>query len=497
MQFHNYNWEVVNEEDGSNLFKFTVFVDMAKNLPKKIFNVDFCVALEIKRGHMRYSPDARYREYSRKLLDKLVKDKNFLNQVVGQIHARGKILLKESIKISKADATKMSATGIQEAINRWLSSYQVLTDWGIVLVFIDMGTELLTTESTASIGSCIKSKDLNPIEVFSILSSPLYKTWIYQEGENLLRLAEKASEEKNLVKLIADQDKTALNNRFQEFYRLLEDHINKYAWVYYAYEGPAMNIKDVCARLVEIIKKGNITEEIKKYDAYLPELEKRQQKLRSKINLDTRTSKLVKIAQKAMLLKAERKDFMIQSFYLIEGLLKEICRRGKINWHQLHHLLPWEVKHFLEGKVKPSVLNDRYDHCVYFSDGDLITGKEAEDFAKLLESKIYEEAEIKGQCACIGYIKGIVKIINVASDMGKMNKGDVLVSVATTPEVVPAMKKAAAIVTDVGGIACHAAIVSRELGVPCVIGTKIATKVLKDGQLVEVDANRGVVKIIK
>ena len=63
--------------------------------------------------------------------------------------------------------------------------------------------------------------------------------------------------------------------------------------------------------------------------------------------------------------------------------------------------------------------------------------------------------------------------------------------------MMPALIKAAAIVTDEGGVTSHAAIVSRELGIPCVVGTKIATKVLKDGDLVEVDANNGIVKILK
>ena len=62
---------------------------------------------------------------------------------------------------------------------------------------------------------------------------------------------------------------------------------------------------------------------------------------------------------------------------------------------------------------------------------------------------------------------------------------------------IPIMKKAKAIITDEGGITCHAAIVSRELNIPCITGTKIATKVLKDGDMVEVDAERGIVKIIQ
>ena len=97
----------------------------------------------------------------------------------------------------------------------------------------------------------------------------------------------------------------------------------------------------------------------------------------------------------------------------------------------------------------------------------------------------------------MGHAKGRVKIVIRPSDMGKMNKGDILVSIATDPDIVSAMKKAAAIVTEQGGVTSHAAIVSRELGIPCVIGTKIATKVLHDGDLVEVDATKGIIKVLK
>jgi len=67
----------------------------------------------------------------------------------------------------------------------------------------------------------------------------------------------------------------------------------------------------------------------------------------------------------------------------------------------------------------------------------------------------------------------------------------------TQPEFLPAMKKASAIITDEGGLTCHAAIISRELGIPCIIGTKIATKVFKDGDIVEVDATRGIVTMLE
>jgi pyruvate,water dikinase len=105
--------------------------------------------------------------------------------------------------------------------------------------------------------------------------------------------------------------------------------------------------------------------------------------------------------------------------------------------------------------------------------------------------------ELLGTCACSGHAKGTVKIINEVREMNKMKKGNVMVSHTTFPNLVPAMKMASAIITEDGGMTCHAAIVARELGRPCITGIKIATKVLKDGDLVEIDADNGIVKIIK
>ena len=93
----------------------------------------------------------------------------------------------------------------------------------------------------------------------------------------------------------------------------------------------------------------------------------------------------------------------------------------------------------------------------------------------------------------MGQASGPVKIIHKPTEIDKIEKGDILVTEMTTPDYVPAMRKASAIVTDVGGRTCHAAIVSRELGIPCVVGTGTATSTLKIGQTVTVDGVKGMV----
>lgn len=103
------------------------------------------------------------------------------------------------------------------------------------------------------------------------------------------------------------------------------------------------------------------------------------------------------------------------------------------------------------------------------------------------------EVIIKGQAASTGMASGPVKIIHGPDEIDKILKGDVLVTEMTTPDFVPAMKRAVAIITDAGGRTCHAAIVSRELGIPCVVGSVTATTALKDGQIVSVDGKNGLV----
>ena len=125
----------------------------------------------------------------------------------------------------------------------------------------------------------------------------------------------------------------------------------------------------------------------------------------------------------------------------------------------------------------------------------LLTGTEYEQFIDLLVGA--DKSEIKGNIAFKGIAKGVVRIVFDPLNVKEFNEGDILVTGMTRPEFLPLMKKAGAFVTDAGGLLSHAAIVARELKKPCILATEIATKILKDGDFVEVDADKGIVKILK
>ncbi len=114
--------------------------------------------------------------------------------------------------------------------------------------------------------------------------------------------------------------------------------------------------------------------------------------------------------------------------------------------------------------------------------------------------------EFKGVVACKGVAKGNVRVVlaDYRADYRKfenqihaMQDGEILVTETTSPEFVPAMKKAAGVITNQGGLGSHAAIVSRELNVPCIVGTQNATDILKTGDFVELDAVNNVIKVLK
>ncbi|MEX0924681.1 MAG: PEP-utilizing enzyme [Candidatus Paceibacterota bacterium] len=120
----------------------------------------------------------------------------------------------------------------------------------------------------------------------------------------------------------------------------------------------------------------------------------------------------------------------------------------------------------------------------------------SEDKQNKEEERNEEVKEIKGQIANKGKVRGKVRVVLSPKECSKIEKGDILVATMSTPDFLSGMAKAAAFVTDIGGITSHAAIVSREMNKPCVIGTQHATQILKDGDEVEVDADEGVVRIL-
>lgn len=127
---------------------------------------------------------------------------------------------------------------------------------------------------------------------------------------------------------------------------------------------------------------------------------------------------------------------------------------------------------------------------------DVVSGADAHALAEATVHRVQDTKQIKGSIAFPGKVTGKVVIVTNPEGLSSLPSGSVLVTGMTRPNYIHLFKEAVAVVTDAGGVLSHAAITARELKIPTVIGTEVATKVLKDGDLIEVDADKGVVRII-
>ncbi|MDD5031770.1 MAG: PEP-utilizing enzyme [Patescibacteria group bacterium] len=287
----------------------------------------------------------------------------------------------------------------------------------------------------------------------------------------------------------------------------LDKLAKKYYWYSeYSYTEPVLDqkyFKKEIAKMsrAEAIEERNklLNEPIKNLRAFLKLiklLENPQLKLMARIMNDythIRTERIDEI-KKAMA--------QVRPFY--KKLASDLAKKSNRRWQYINavYLSSEEILSYLGDNIMPDfnkTLERITNNYIYYFDGvpHIISDRTAIKQILRLINKDGVRKKIQGMSAYPGKVSGKVRLILDKKDLTSLKKEEILIAKSTMPDYTPFMKLAGAIITDEGGITCHAAIVSRELGIPCVVGTKIATQVLRDGDKVEVDANKGTVKILK
>jgi len=209
-----------------------------------------------------------------------------------------------------------------------------------------------------------------------------------------------------------------------------------------------------------------------------------------------------KLQEEFVFYRTFRTERSYESLYYLERFLAALEETNGLGPHELSYCSKEELIHFLQSgeRVAPSLIEERRrDFAMLLHDGfvSVLTGQA---FLGWVNGRFAEsrprESQVRGLTAYRGLATGKARIIMNATDQDAVDKDDILIVPMTTPDYLPSMKKAAAFVTDEGGVICHAAIIAREMKKPCVIGTKKATSVFRNGDWVEVDGFTGVVRLV-
>jgi len=353
----------------------------------------------------------------------------------------------------------------------------------------------------------IKEKIILSADEKNIMTMPL-KPIVHQEQElELLKIVKLVKSDSNyiyLLKQILSADKIHRLKLYPKLLNSIEAYVKKYHWIRNSWADvyiiSAYEVVDQIQQI--IIGSRDVEAEIRKLNNYQRDLIRQKKLIAKKHHLSKWLVRMFTMFSLIALWRDERKVQMQQLHYYLQLIGTEIAKRSKISWEQIKVCDPLSISRI---PVKPK---DLIKYTKLLKNNKLMSwqGKTvrhfssqiSKKFVKVLEATFSTEmTEIRGLIACPGKVIGEVVVINKKSEFSKMKPGKILVTTMTRPDFMPLMRQAAAVVTDEGGITSHAAIISRELKIPCIIGTKVGTKVLHDGYQVEVNANHGVVLVLE
>ncbi len=355
-------------------------------------------------------------------------------------------------------------------LNFWLTGFlPELSNWG--------GERLLKNK-------ILDFDKFNFIEIFEALGAPEDLSFFQTEELAFMKI-KLLGKEKQLEKL--------------------KEHQQKYYWLRNSYGFTKVLDINFFKKELDKISKQDAEKKINEINNYVDKILQKKKDIIGKYNIN---EDIVKIARKlayCVWWQDFRKQFIFIDNHIISCFMKEISKRKDIQFKELCYYCSYEIIELLENNKRINT-KPRYNGFIMYyhenKDTSYLTGKKANDLVKpYLEVHVDKNLkEFKGLVVSKGkqnIVKGKARILLSPKNLDKMQKGDILVAPMTSPDYVIAMRKASAVVTDEGGMTSHAAIVSRELGLPCIVGTRIATKALKDGDLIEVDADKGVVRKLK
>lgn len=495
----NLNWKIIGEDFGCYPFPNFLYSTFVEHLTVKkvIGKAPNSVVCFYANNSVTYCilPDG-LAEVGRALLAKLKKEPNLGSETVQHIKEDSDKLNNFLDELLEVKLGEISDKELLSLYNNFSELYANLFVWGLFPGYLDFEEPLLSDE----IENILREKELKePLsKIFSILTTPIKNSFARENEIELLKLAIKIAQSKELNDALENdsQENAELNS-------LIKEHVKKYGWVNYNWSGPYLDEEYFREILRGLVKEKDLQQKLDDLLAVNKLTKEKQDQFYKELSLDKWELNLLKTARDLLYIKVYRKEIGFRANWLSDILAKEIAKRLNLTPKQVRFLMPKEVEEkFNDRGLSEEEINERLKFCVfanYLGEAEAFIGKKAKVLAdNIIQEKVSDIKEISGKVAYHGgKIKGAVKLIRTTEEMNKFCAGDILVSPATTPNLMSVIKKSSAIITDEGGITSHAAIVSRELGVPCVIGTKVATKVLKDGQLVEVDADKGIVNILK
>lgn len=496
------DWYIWGEWVGLTWFHSCYNEGLAFDLKKRSgFGLDY-FAVDLKNKTQRlFLSKSEWLDNGAKYLQKILKSPHILQRDLRTVAKAAQALFVFNNKLAKLDVNSLSYEQVTDLYDQSHKLHHELWSAGMVPNLLEFEQSQLSDylHQRAKISSSRKLSE----EMWQQLVVPLKLSWAQQEERDFLALTLEIERQRRLVLSKSLKRAAKELQKFPKLWQKLQKHYQKYRWVQYGWNGPATEFNYYLDRLARLVRQGNARQLLNKLKSDHRKSVLTQKAVLRQVRFSSKERSLLKMLQEILYLKTARVDAFYQGYFAMKPLLERISRELLLTFEQLRMMHGSEITSaLLSRSANKKLLQEMLRYSAYIKEGNnlkLYTGPAArKKISPILKALPKQKAvsEITGQIAYVGKVRGRARLVNSSAEMGKVKKGDIIVSYSTDPSLLPAMQKAAAFVTDMGGLTAHAAIVAREMKKPCIVGTKIASRIFKDGQLIEVDAEQGVVRKI-
>lgn len=441
-------------------------------------------------NHMIYWPAREYDKFEAEVINHLKEDDGWIEKYCQRELRKSKQLYLLGLKYKKVDWSKKSNAEMEKVLDSLLAQYRELAcPW-----YAQYPTDVYYEEAIeAQLAKYIPANHSDFRKLVLIFTDPCTETEVAEERWKLMKLAKKFKQQKEKLNKLSAAAKEDLTK-----------HLDKFAYINrgLATSKPYTE-RDMVKRIKEAWESKEDLNDLIAYSSPQKIIRDYHWAL-SQIKPKADFRKMITQARLHSYTRNRRVEAFFMADYGASFMYREIAKRSKFNPDWIMEVSAPEMYGALHGQSLPdkAEMHRRFEnYAMLVKDAKtrlIVDRQEIKKLEKKYIVKTNKVNEIQGRVACLGGIlRGRAKICLDKAVISKVNRGDILVAQFTTPDFVPAMEKAAAIVADQGGLSSHAAIVSRELGVPCVIATENGTRVIQDNDLIEVNARNGLIKILR
>lgn len=496
-------WSITNERhNASPLLGFLpLFSSMTVDIEAFLnggLNLEFLV--EFSNRHVRMAAVASHWEKAGLLTVQKLNSVDFVDRVISGLTNETVNLNRLGDFLRSANFAEFTDQGLAKEISVTVDALGRFIVFNNIINTSDFYHEAFTRKILECLKASLSTDSAITAEVaYSALTTPEKTVWIQEEETSLLEILALVSKNPYLMSLACDEK---LDDFFHGISNLfgseLEVHVQKYFWIRYEQEGEILSGRHFCNELSKMLRDGvDVANASNAVNERRLRTKEQFNSINSTLVFNSEAKHLLEVARKLVYWKLHLREVKVRFYCCADKLLDEAAKRLNLNHSQVRHLTVDELVNALSGVIQLDAdsLDKRMEYSVFhFASGRIAVyeGQSARDvFSVVKQESVIVTDRVSGVCAFPGLVDGVVKQVLDVDDGDHFPKGSVLVAYMTDVGVVPAMKKARAIVTDVGGVTCHASIIAREFGIPCLIGTKIGTKILLNGYTVRVNATEG------